>query len=85
MANHIIMQSVLFKFNYDDAQFIASAVISHMGQWNTSWKMSGMLPLPETPAQKVLHLTDYLASRKDINMSLDDGGDTIDDTQKKEN
>lgn len=78
MANQIIMESVMQRFNYEDAQFIASAIISHMGQWNTSWRTPGAaLPLPVTPAQKVLHLADYLASRKDINM-------TIDETEKGE-
>lgn len=68
-ANHIIMESVKFGFCYEDAQFMASTIISHMGQWNTSWREKGVLPLPLTPAQKVLHLADYLASRKDINIT----------------
>jgi hypothetical protein len=41
-----------------------------MGQWNTSTRMKGTLPLPESPEQKVLHLADYLASRRNINMTL---------------
>lgn len=87
-ANHIIMESVKFGFNYEDAQFMASAIISHMGQWNTSWREKGILPLPLTPAQKVLHLADYLASRKDINITPPEDPDeevaTTTDEIKKE-
>ena len=87
-ANHIIMESVKFGFNYEDAQFMASAIISHMGQWNTSWREKGILPLPLTPAQKVLHLADYLASRKDINITPpedpdEEVADTTDEIKKE--
>ena len=71
-ANHIIMEAVNHNFDYESANFIASAIISHMGQWNTNHSEPGTLPLPNTPAQKVLHLADYLASRKDINMDIPD-------------
>lgn len=70
-SNFIMTQSVLMGFDYNDALFISSAVISHMGQWNTSKNGPGKLPTPETPAQKALHLADYLASRKDINMEVE--------------
>ena len=69
-ANHIITESVFAGFNFNDAKFIANAIASHMGQWNTSTRMKGTLPLPESPEQKVLHLADYLASRRNINMTL---------------
>lgn len=71
-ANHILMESVKMRFDYDSASFMASAIMSHMGQWNTSWREAGALPLPKTPAQKALHLADYLASRTDINMDIPD-------------
>lgn len=70
-SNFIMTQSVLMGFDYNDALFISSAIISHMGQWNTSKNGPGKLPTPETPAQKALHLADYLASRKDINMEVE--------------
>ena len=82
------MESVKFGLNYEDAQFMASAIISHMGQWNTSWREKGILPLPLTPAQKVLHLADYLASRKDINITPpedpdEEVADTTDEIKKE--
>jgi hypothetical protein len=55
-------------YPYEKALFIYNAVISHMGQWSTNG--TAKLPTPETPDQKALHLADYLASRKDINMEF---------------
>lgn len=64
---HPIYASDFIKENMSlpesDIEFICKAVESHMGQWNR-----GTLPLPETTAQKALHLADYLASRKGIEM-----------------
>ena len=69
-ANFVITTSIINGFNYEWAKFIADVIISHMGQWNTNKNEDGTLPLPVTPAQRVLNLADYLASRKDINMTI---------------
>lgn len=46
---------------------IADAVSSHMGQWNTSkYEPDTVLPKPTSKLQQVVHMADYLASRKDI-------------------
>ena len=45
---------------------IASLIESHMGQWNY-----GILPKPQSDAQKFIHLCDYLASRKFLEVNLD--------------
>ena len=37
---------------------------SHMGQWNTNAKSNEVLPKPKTPAEKFVHMCDYIASRK---------------------
>ena len=65
--------AIEFGYPYEKALFIYDAVIAHMGQWNTN-KNNGCskLPTPTTVSQKVLHLADYLASRKDINMTLEE-------------
>ena len=44
--------------------YVAELIASHMGQWNKTKSME--MPVPETPAQKFVHLCDYLASRKYI-------------------
>ena len=57
--------------NEEELEYIASAVRGHMGQWNTDKRSSVVLPKPETEMQKMVHLADYLASRKDIEMQFD--------------
>ena len=42
-----------------------------MGEWSTDKRSSIVLPKPETEMQKMVHLADYLASRKDIEMQFD--------------
>lgn len=50
---------------------IAKAISSHMGEWSTSKRSSITLPKPETEIQKFVHMCDYLASRKDIEVLFD--------------
>ena len=66
MANAVkeLAKSSEFKKEYFD--YIAEAIESHMGQWNTSKNSSIVLPLPITDAQKLVFTADYLASRKDL-------------------
>lgn len=46
------------------ADNVAPLIASHMGQWNTCKWDKGVLPLPVTKMQQIVHLCDYLASRK---------------------
>ena len=45
-------------------------VMSHMGQWNTSKDDEVELPKPELDDEKFVHLCDYLASRKNLEVIL---------------
>lgn len=54
----------------DDMKTIASLISSHMGQWCDSKRSSTVLPKPVSEMQKIVHLCDYLASRKDIIVSF---------------
>lgn len=57
--------------NEETRNLIASAVASHMGEWAESKRSSTILPKPETNIQKFVHMCDYLASRKDIEVVFD--------------
>ena len=50
----------------EEVELVANAIESHMGQWNSDKRSKIVLPLPVNKYQKLLHLADYLASRKDI-------------------
>ena len=55
----------------DEIEYIATACESHMGQWNKDKRSKDTLPLPESPGQQLVHLADYLASRKNLIVSFD--------------
>ena len=54
-----------------------------MGQWNESKKEPEViLPKPEDKYQIIVHLADYLASRKDIILEFEDLPDTTEFREK---
>lgn len=55
----------------EEVEFIASAIETHMGEWNTDRRSCTVLPKPITAAQQIVHLSDYLASRKQIELTFD--------------
>lgn len=66
-ADWIRNQTVLDNLIPDtDRELIASGIESHMGEWTTNKKSKIVLPNPKTKIQKFVHMCDYLASRKDI-------------------
>ena len=59
----------------EEIEIIAHSIESHMGQWNTSNKVKDkgiILPKPNDKYQEIVHLADYLASRKPLEMEFDD-------------
>lgn len=60
------------EMTIEEAKLIMDSIRSHMGQWNTDKRNPGIvLPTPQTKYQIILHLADYLASRKDIEVLFD--------------
>jgi hypothetical protein len=55
----------------NELEFIASVISRHMGQWNTDKKSSITLPKPSDKFSRMLHVADYLASRKSLTMEFD--------------
>ena len=65
------------KLSKDDINFVCDCVSSHMGRFNTSDYSDVILPLPKTPEQKFVHMCDYLASRKVIDIHFDKNNNII--------
>lgn len=65
------------KLSKDDLEFVCSAIASHMGRFNTSDYSDVILPLPKTPEQKFVHMCDFLASRKVINIEFDENNNIV--------
>ena len=57
----------------EEKEIIANAIESHMGQWNTDThgKSNVTLPLPTNKYQKIVHLVDYLAAQKGVEVIFD--------------
>lgn len=47
-----------------DIAVAVSSIESHMGRWNTNEHSDVILPLPKRDYQQLVHLADYMASRK---------------------
>lgn len=73
--NHPLIASAMYSnikgiINNDCLQFLCGCISSHMGQWNVS-KAGELLPKPKNYGQILVHVADYLASRKDIILNFD--------------
>lgn len=57
----------------DEIELIAHVIESHMGIWNTSKREPEIvLPVPKDKYQILVHLCDYIVSRKDVEFKFDD-------------
>lgn len=80
--NHPLLMAEAVRKHKEDAvisdeeiELIANAIESHMGQWTTSNKPKDagiVLPKPSNKYQEIVHLADYLASRKPLDMEFDE-------------
>lgn len=57
--------------NHNEIELIAHCIESHMGSWNVDKKTGECLPKPEDLHQELVHLADYLASRKTLTMDFE--------------
>lgn len=75
MAKFIRDNKDKLTLNQMDLEFIAQVIETHMGEWNTNPYSKIVLPLPKNKYQKFVHMCDFLASKKFININFD--GDNI--------
>ena len=54
----------------DDIDFVTSVISTHMGNWNTDYNGNEVLPKPKNKYQRFVHMCDFLASRKVINVEF---------------
>ena len=75
MANVIREHMDSNTISEEEVELIAHCIESHMGQWSTSNKVKDegiILPKPSDKYQRLIHLADYLASRKPLEVQFDD-------------
>ena len=57
----------------DDLRKLCSMIESHMGEWNVDpYTKEEVLPKPRTAEQRFVHMCDYLASRKFLDVKFED-------------
>ena len=64
-----------FSLEIDDLRKVCSMIESHMGEWTyDNYLKKEVLPRPRTAEQRFVHMCDYLASRKflDVEFGEDD-------------
>lgn len=57
--------------SHEEIEMIASTISKHMGQWNTDKRSGIVLPKPDDKFSRMLHVADYLASRKCLTMEFE--------------
>lgn len=75
--DHPILMQQYIKENKDkltltegEIDFLGNVIASHMGEWNTDKYSKVELPLPKNKYQKFVHMCDFLASRKCLEVKI---------------
>ena len=55
----------------EQVEKLSSMIASHMGQWNTNKYKKEIMPKPKNGIQMFVHLCDYLASRRYLDVDFD--------------
>lgn len=74
LASHFIRSQSL-TLSTSEIDFICNVIESHMGPWNTDYRGNEILPIPINKYQKFVHMCDYLASRKFLDVKFDSKGE----------
>ncbi len=66
------------SFTKDELKFITDNISSHMGPWNKDYDGNEVLPIPKNKYERLIHISDYLASKKFIHINFDKNNNIID-------
>ena len=78
VSNFIKDNKDKLTFNDKELEFLRTGIESHMGPWNTSNYSEVILPKPKMRHQRFIHMCDYLASRKFLDVKFDSENNIID-------
>lgn len=76
-ANFVYDNREKVGISEEEALFLKEVISTHMGPWTKDYNGNEVLPYPKTKYQNFVHMCDYLASRKVINVKFDDKGEII--------
>ena len=86
VVNHPLIVSKLIRDNAsslrlkeEDINLVCAMIESHMGEFNKDFKGNTILPLPTNKYQKFVHMCDFLASKKFLEIRFDENNNIIDE------
>ncbi|MCI8347550.1 MAG: HD domain-containing protein [Bacilli bacterium] len=77
MANYIDEQKDHLELSDEQRKLVCEVIKTHMGPWTTDYQGKEVLEKPKTKYQSFVHMCDYLASKKCIEMQFDDDDNII--------
>ncbi len=79
LVSKLIMENKdKLNMEIDDIRRMCSMIESHMGEWTyDSYQKKEVLPKPKTAEQRFVHMCDFLASRKFLDIKFDSKNDII--------
>ena len=77
IKNYIMDNKDKLKLEDSELKFVGRVIEAHMGPWNTDYNGQEVLPKPKTKYENFVHMCDYLASRKYLNIKFDNNNDII--------
>ncbi len=72
VSNYIKENKDKLTLKENEIEFLCNVIQSHMGPWNTNSYSNVVLPKPQTRYQRFVHMCDYLASRKFLDVRFDE-------------
>lgn len=76
-TNYLKEMKSQLKFSDEEITFMVNVINSHMGTWNKDYNGNEVLPVPKTKYEKLLHMCDYLASRKYLDVVFDEKNNIV--------
>ncbi len=77
MSDYIKESENDLELTHDEVLFVSDAVLTHMGPWITNYKGEEVLTPPKTKYQRFVHMCDYLASKKFLEVKFDSENNII--------
>ena len=82
--DHPLLASKLILDNKDklslndfEITLVRNAIEAHMGQWNVDYNGNEVLPKPHNKYQRFVHMCDFLASKKFLEVEFDENNNII--------
>ena len=77
MANYIIDSKDELELTDEEIDLVSRCIKTHMGPWTTNYKGEEVLEPPKDKYQRFVHMCDYLASRKFLDIKFDSNNNII--------